>query len=768
MNNNHTSTPSASSDSKQMNHQTNGRVHYPPPPPRTSNSLHSNLSQQLQQQTPFIIDNNNNKNYSNLNFNQMMLNNQMMMNNPIFFQNHLLSQQQQQHVNLGINNNNMQIPITIIPNNNSSTSSQATTNDNSAVDVGDFALFQQEQAKQFSLFQQQQAAMFLQMAALQQQQQLETLANGVLGPYFHASLSNSMASYGGEDDTGSSSTMPMFIPTSTSTPSVNMLNTNNNNHNGSAATLDLYSSSPMKDSLLSSSPSNQMSVSVDSHSTNTDNDPENEDKRSQIFMTNQRRTGPVRRSKKGGWSEEEDEMLRRAVQLYGGKNWKKIAETLQNRTSVQCLHRWQKVLNPNLVKGPWTKEEDETILQLVKTYGAENWSMIASHLPGRIGKQCRERWYNHLDPNIKKDPWTEEEEQLLLEAQRKLGNKWAEISKQIPGRTDNACKNHFNSLIAREKKKSSSKDCATTETTTAKKTKKPSSKKDDTAAARSKHKRSLSDTVFYQSFKYEPKDSLLAPPTLSPMATSNNSGNNSPRSNTGLPPPHPSSQPNIFPTFVNPSSSNVTPFSLNFPFSNTSVPVVIPNGNIVQQNIIPLSRQNVQKSQDTPSQLIIPNIDITSPNSTATPSDLFHDASAFDATEGPNSVLSDVQDTLINQVGSSFTNFDNFEFENEVLIHENSNEEGSNNSVTSSHGQKNARPSTVFDEEMDFNDMDESELHNFLDEDDEDEQTNSGLLPPSFMELDSRQVKRKKFNHIFHNRSISFDVSQLQNKDQFF
>lgn len=53
--------------------------------------------------------------------------------------------------------------------------------------------------------------------------------------------------------------------------------------------------------------------------------------------------------------------------------------------------RWQKVLNPNLVKGPWTKEEDETLLQLVQEFGPKNWSNIAKHLPGRIGKQCRER-----------------------------------------------------------------------------------------------------------------------------------------------------------------------------------------------------------------------------------------------------------------------------------------------------------------------------------------------------------------------------------------
>ena len=104
------------------------------------------------------------------------------------------------------------------------------------------------------------------------------------------------------------------------------------------------------------------------------------------------RTGPVRKSKRGGWTEEEDEVLRAAVKQHNGKNWKKIAECLAGRTSVQCLHRWQKVLNPNLIKGPWTEEEDQAIIRLVKEYGAENWTQIAGHLEGRIGKQCRERY----------------------------------------------------------------------------------------------------------------------------------------------------------------------------------------------------------------------------------------------------------------------------------------------------------------------------------------------------------------------------------------
>jgi myb proto-oncogene protein len=83
--------------------------------------------------------------------------------------------------------------------------------------------------------------------------------------------------------------------------------------------------------------------------------------------------------------------LRIAVSQHKAKNWKKIAEEFTDRTDVQCLHRWQKVLNPELVKGPWTKEEDELVMKLVSEHGPKKWSLIASHLRGRIGKQCRER-----------------------------------------------------------------------------------------------------------------------------------------------------------------------------------------------------------------------------------------------------------------------------------------------------------------------------------------------------------------------------------------
>ncbi|CAD8173471.1 unnamed protein product [Paramecium pentaurelia] len=141
--------------------------------------------------------------------------------------------------------------------------------------------------------------------------------------------------------------------------------------------------------------------------------------------------------------------------------WDDVSELICRRDPQSCKQKWLQLKKTDLQQKPFTQQEDQLLLDLIHKYKdseqGKKWCQISEELNSQIlnyrtSKQCRERWLNHLNPKISKDPWNDDEDIFLLDLILQQGRKWAEISKLFDGRrNENTVKNRFNSLIKREK-----------------------------------------------------------------------------------------------------------------------------------------------------------------------------------------------------------------------------------------------------------------------------------------------------------------------------
>lgn len=160
---------------------------------------------------------------------------------------------------------------------------------------------------------------------------------------------------------------------------------------------------------------------------------------------------------------DEDDTLSYYVSIYGQKQWKLISQQLPGKTPMQCMQRYNKIAKNSSIKGSWTKEEDQKLYNWVSTHGATKWAQASKIISGRTGKQIRERWFNHLNPDVKRGCWNEEEDEQIFELYQKFGTSWSKIAKYMPGRPENSIKNRFYSTLRKlvsDLKKSKS-DCGT-------------------------------------------------------------------------------------------------------------------------------------------------------------------------------------------------------------------------------------------------------------------------------------------------------------------
>ncbi|KAG1757264.1 hypothetical protein EDB19DRAFT_1622844 [Suillus lakei] len=147
------------------------------------------------------------------------------------------------------------------------------------------------------------------------------------------------------------------------------------------------------------------------------------------------------------WTAQEDRLLANAVAIHGeSDNWKAVAHCVPERTNKACrkASRWLHSLSPNVKKSAWTPEEDHLLLELYKVHSTK-WSVIARHIPGRTDDACSKRYREALDPSLRRDEWSKEEDDKLFDAYSRFPGRWGQVGQELQ-RSGLACRNRWRLL----------------------------------------------------------------------------------------------------------------------------------------------------------------------------------------------------------------------------------------------------------------------------------------------------------------------------------